>query len=214
MKKALIFIFGIVAYAIFFFAFLYAIGFTGNVLVPKSIDSPSDVTIFQALLTNLILLGIFAVQHTVMARPAFKEKWNKLVGAAMERSIYVLLSSLALLLLFWQWQSIGTIIWQVENPIISAIIMGIYALGWLIVLLSTFMINHFHLFGLQQIYSNLKNKPIADLKFTTRYLYKFVRHPIMLGFLIAFWATPTTDARSLDILYRYNDLHIRSSQIL
>ncbi|MBK7869353.1 MAG: isoprenylcysteine carboxylmethyltransferase family protein [Saprospiraceae bacterium] len=191
MKKALIFIFGVISYAVFFFAFLYAIGFTGNVLVPKSIDSPSDATVLQAFVTNLILLSIFAIQHTIMARPAFKKWWTPIVGPAMERSIFVLLASLALLLLYWQWQSMSAIIWQIANPVAAGIVQGIFALGWLIVLLATFMVNHFHLFGLKQVFDNLKNKPQAELKFTKRYLYKVVRHPIMLGFLIAFWATPT-----------------------
>lgn len=191
MKRVLVFLFGVISYAVFFFAFLYAIGFTGNVLVPKSIDTPSDATILQAFITNLVLLSIFAVQHTVMARPGFKKWWTKIVGPAMERSIFVLLASLALLLMYWQWQSISVIIWHVENPVIAGIIKGFFALGWLIVLLSTFMVNHFHLFGLKQVIDNLKNKPQAELTFTKRYLYKFVRHPIMLGFLIAFWATPT-----------------------
>lgn len=191
MKRVLVFLFGVISYAVFFFAFLYAIGFTGNVLVPKSIDTPSDATILQAFITNLVLLSIFAVQHTVMARPGFKKWWTKIVGPAMERSIFVLLASLALLLMYWQWQSISAIVWHVENPVIAGIIKGFFALGWLIVLLSTFMVNHFHLFGLKQVIDNLKNKPQAELTFTKRYLYKFVRHPIMLGFLIAFWATPT-----------------------
>lgn len=191
MKRVLVFLFGVISYAVFFFAFLYAIGFTGNVLVPKSIDTPSDATILQAFLINLVLLSIFAVQHTVMARPGFKKWWTKIVGPAMERSIFVLLASLALLLMFWQWQSMNAIIWHIEDPVIAGIIKGFFALGWLIVLLSTFMVNHFHLFGLKQVFDNLKNKPQAELKFVQRYLYKFVRHPIMLGFLIAFWATPT-----------------------
>ncbi len=191
MKRVLVFLFGVISYAVFFFAFLYAIGFTGNVLVPKSIDTPSDATVLQAFIINMVLLSIFAVQHTVMARPGFKKWWTKIVGPAMERSIFVLLASLALLLLFWQWQSMNAIIWHVEDPVIAGIIKGIFALGWLIVLLSTFMVNHFHLFGLKQVIDNLKNKPQAELKFVKRYLYKFVRHPIMLGFLTAFWATPT-----------------------
>lgn len=191
MKKALIFIFGVISYFVFFFTFLYAIGFVGNVVVPKTIDTPTETTVFQAILINTLLLGLFAVQHTVMARPAFKAWWTKYVGHAMERPIFVLLASLALILMFWQWRSISIIVWQVDNPVIAGVIQGIFFAGWAIVLLATFMINHFHLFGLKQVWDNLKNRKPEDLKFQVKYFYKFVRHPLMLGFMIAFWATPT-----------------------
>ena len=191
MKKAFIFLFGVFSYFVFFFTFLYAIGFVGNVVVPKTIDTPTEATVFQAILINTLLLSLFALQHTVMARPAFKRWWTKYVGQALERPIYVLLASSILILMFWQWRSISIIVWQVDNPVIAGIIQGIFVLGWLIVLLATFMINHFHLFGLKQVWDHLRNKKPQDLKFQVKFFYKFVRHPLMLGFMIAFWATPT-----------------------
>ncbi|TXN37821.1 isoprenylcysteine carboxylmethyltransferase family protein [Flagellimonas hymeniacidonis] len=191
MKKSIILLYGIVAYFVFLIAFLYAIGFVGNIIVPKSIDSGAETTMYSSIFINLVLLSVFALQHSIMARPKFKEWFNSIFSQAMERSTYILLSSLALILIYWQWQPITTIVWKTENTILSSIITGIFFLGWIIVLLSTFMINHFELFGLAQIFDNLKNKQTANPKFQTNYLYKIVRHPIMLGFLIAFWATPT-----------------------
>ena len=190
MKKFTIFLFGILSYLIFFAAFLYAIGFVGNFLVPKSIDSGVETSFWRALLINAALLSIFAVQHSIMARPAFKKWWTTIVSPAVERSIYVLLSSLALMLMYWKWEPMKGIIWQAEGESIIMLLNGVFVIGWLVVLLSTFMINHFHLFGLLQIWNNLKNKELADLHFSKKMLYKVVRHPIMLGFIIAFWATP------------------------
>jgi protein-S-isoprenylcysteine O-methyltransferase Ste14 len=190
MKKFITFLFGILSYVVFLVAFLYAIGFVGNILVPKSIDTGSESNLLQAILINVVLLSIFAIQHTIMARPIFKKWWISIVGPAAERSFFVLLSSLALILMYWKWVPIKSIIWQAENEVIIYIINGIFVLGWLIVFFSTFMINHFHLFGLKQISDNLQNKEISSLKFRKIYLYKYVRHPIMLGFIIAFWATP------------------------
>ncbi|MBP1841000.1 methanethiol S-methyltransferase [Formosa algae] len=190
MKKYIIFIYGIVAYCIFLIAFLYAIGFVGNLFVPKTIDSGVEPTLLKAILTNIILLSVFALQHSIMARPKFKEWFTSIFSQAMERSTYILLSSLALLLVYWQWQPITILVWETETTILSNILTGIFFLGWLIVLLSTFMINHFELFGLAQIFDNLKNRKTSNPKFQTNYFYKLVRHPIMLGFLIAFWATP------------------------
>jgi protein-S-isoprenylcysteine O-methyltransferase Ste14 len=191
MKKSVIFIYGILAYCVFLIAFLYAIGFVGNIIVPKSIDSGTETTLFSSIFINAILLSVFALQHSIMARPAFKKWFTTIISPAMERSSYILLSSLSLLLIYWQWKPITTIVWETENEIVSIVITGIFFLGWLIVLLSTFMINHFELFGLAQIFNNLKNKQTDNPKFQTNYLYKIVRHPIMLGFIIAFWATPT-----------------------
>ncbi len=191
MKKSAIFIYGIVAYCVFLIAFLYAIGFVGNIIVPKSIDSGAETTLLSSILINVIVLSVFALQHSIMARPAFKKWFTTIISPAMERSTYILLSSLALLLIYWQWQSITTIVWEAENEIVILILRGIFFLGWLIVLLSTFMINHFELFGLAQIFDNLKNRQTPNPKFQTNFLYKIVRHPIMLGFIIAFWATPT-----------------------
>ena len=190
MGKFISFIFGITAYLIFLVAFLYAIGFVGGYFVPKNINSGITTIGYQAYLINILLLSLFAIQHTIMARPAFKKWITRLISPAIERSLFVLLSSLTLILLYWKWQPITTDVWLVTNEMARLVIIGIFVVGWLIVFLSTFMINHFELFGLQQIYKNLKNLPTQDLKFQTRYLYKLVRHPIMLGFIIAFWATP------------------------
>lgn len=190
MKNLFIFIYGVVAYVIFLGAFLYAIGFLGDFIVPKSINSGDETSITNSFIINALLLSVFAIQHSVMARPAFKNVWIKIIPKPMERSTYVLLSSLALVLIYWKWQPITQNIWSIENETISLIIYILYFIGWGIVLLSTFMINHFELFGLEQIYNNLKNRPSKPLTFTTRFFYGIVRHPIMLGFLIAFWATP------------------------
>ena len=190
MKKISILIYGVVAYLIFLVAFLYAIGFVGNIFVPKTIDSGAETPILKAFLINAVLLSIFALQHSIMARPAFKKWVTSIIGTAIERSTYILLSSLALCLVYWQWQPVTAIVWKAENKIISSVITGLFLIGWLIVLLSTFMINHFELFGLKQIFDNLKNKQTPNPKFQTNYFYKIVRHPIMLGFIIAFWATP------------------------
>ncbi len=191
MKKSLIFLFGIIAYVVFLVSFLYAIGFVGNIIVPKTIDSGTNAGFAAAFLVNALLLSVFAIQHSVMARPAFKKWWTTIVSPAVERSIYVLLASLALLLIFWQWQPITSTIWETKNPTAILVINGIFWLGWGIVLLSTFFINHFRLFGLDQVYNNLKNRKPSKLAFQVNFLYKLVRHPIMLGFIIAFWATPT-----------------------
>lgn len=190
MKQLLILLYGVLAYIIFLGAFLYAIGFVGNLIVPKSIDTGAESPMLTAIIINAILLSVFALQHSIMARPKFKKAWIRIIPPAIERSTYVLLSSLALLLLYWQWQPLPQVVWQVQNALVSTIITILYFVGWTIVLLSTFMINHFELFGLEQIYNNFKNSPSKPTGFTTRFLYGIIRHPIMLGFLIAFWATP------------------------
>jgi protein-S-isoprenylcysteine O-methyltransferase Ste14 len=192
MIKLITFLYGVFAYLLFLIAFLYAIGFVGNFIVPKSIDTGTETTFTQALIINVFLLSLFALQHSIMARPAFKKWWTNIVNPVIERSTYVLLSSSALLLIYWQWRPMQAIVWKIENETATMIINGIYFLGWIIALLSTFIINHFDLFGLKQIIRNIKNKdPKPECTtFKMTHLYKIVRHPIMLGFLIAFWATP------------------------
>lgn len=182
--------YAVVCYLVFLGSFLYAIGFVGNLLVPKAIDSGISPGVAQALLIDMLLLGVFAVQHSVMARPGFKQWWTRLVPVSMERSTYVLLSSLALLLLYWQWQPITGVVWSVADPALRTALAGLFWLGWLTVLVSTFLIDHFDLFGLRQGWFAFRGRAYMHPPFTQRGLYRFVRHPIMLGFLLAFWATP------------------------
>jgi protein-S-isoprenylcysteine O-methyltransferase Ste14 len=191
MRRIMVFTYGVACYLIFLSTFLYAIGFVGNFLVPKSLDSAPEMTFGQALLVNVGLLGLFALQHSLMARPAFKRWWTKLVPSPVERSTYVLFSSLALLLLFWQWQPMGGTIWHIENSTGRLLLYGLFTFGWLLVLISTFLINHFDLFGLRQVYLYLRGKEYTSLTFATPGLYKLVRHPLYVGWFFAFWATPT-----------------------
>jgi protein-S-isoprenylcysteine O-methyltransferase Ste14 len=191
MKRILIFGYGVVCYAVFFATFLYAIGFVGNLWVPKSMDSARDVSLGAALLTDLALLGLFAIQHSAMARPAFKRAWTRIIPEAAERSTYTLLSSLALIALFAFWRPLGGLVWNVTSPAGQAVLYGLFAFGWSLVLISTFLINHFDLFGLRQVWLHLTGKPCTALPFKTPVLYRYVRHPLYVGWFFAFWATPT-----------------------
>jgi len=189
-SRATGFFYGVVCYLVFFATFLYAIGFLGNFIVPKSIDSGSESAFARALAINSALLGLFAVQHSLMARPWFKAAWTRIVPAPVERSTYVLLSSLALLLLFWKWQPMGGVIWNVENALGRLALNGLFAAGWLTVLATTFLINHFDLFGLRQVWMYLRRRPYTDIGFHTPGPYRYVRHPLYVGWLLVFWSAP------------------------
>jgi protein-S-isoprenylcysteine O-methyltransferase Ste14 len=182
--------YGFLAYAFFLATFLYAIAFVGNLPVARTIDSGPPGDLATAMIVNLVLLGLFAVQHSVMARPAFKRWWTRIIPEPAERSTYVLVSSLLLALLIWKWQPLPQLVWSIENSSLRLLVQASFWAGWVVLLSSTFMINHFDLFGLRQVYLRLKDEPYRPLPFTKVAFYKFVRHPIMLGFLIAFWSAP------------------------
>jgi protein-S-isoprenylcysteine O-methyltransferase Ste14 len=190
MARFIALLYGLAAYLVFFFAFLYAIGFVEGLWVPKTIDTGTVVPMTEALIVNLVLMSLFAVQHSVMARRQFKEWWTQYVPKSVERSTYVLFASLALVLLFWQWRPMPDVMWQVANPSAAMAITGLSFVGWLLVLTSTFLINHFELFGVHQVVNNLAGRTMSEPRFKTPVLYKVVRHPIYLGFIIAFWAAP------------------------
>jgi len=197
MGRIIAFLYGLVAYLVFLCAFLYAIGFVTGLVVPKTIDTGEATPVVTAVIINLILLSVFAIQHSVMARRQFKQWWTRLVPKSVERSTYVLLASLALALLFWQWRPIPAAVWQIGNPGIANAVLGLSLLGWLLVLVSTALINHFELFGLYQVVNNLSGKATPEPQFKTPSLYKYLRHPIYLGFIIAFWAAPVMSAGHL-----------------
>jgi protein-S-isoprenylcysteine O-methyltransferase Ste14 len=190
MRRFIAFLYGIVAYAVFFVTFLYAIGFVSGIGVPKTIDTGESGSVVAALVIDLVLMSIFAIQHSIMARREFKAWWTQFVSRAVERSTYVLAASLALVLMFWLWQPLPQTIWHVTDANAAGVLLALEAIGWMLVLSSTFLINHFELFGLHQVATDLAGKPMPAPKFVTPMFYKVVRHPIYLGFIIAFWATP------------------------
>jgi len=191
MKKILFFIYGVTAYLLFNIVLFYFVGFLGNWLVPKTIDSGPESTLGSALLINSLLIILFGLQHSMMARPVFKQLWLKTVPIPIERSTYVLFSCLALSLLGWLWQPLPTVIWQIENPFGYFTLWGLFGLGWLLSLYATFLVDHFDLFGLRQVYLYLMGLPYVPVPFKEQSIYRYIRHPIMLGILIGFWATPT-----------------------
>ncbi|MCV7089291.1 methanethiol S-methyltransferase [Mycobacterium interjectum] len=197
MKRYLIIAYGAAAYLLFLAAFVYLVGFVANLWVPRTVDHALPAPIGQAALVNVLLVGAFGVQHSVMARKAFKAWWTRVVPASVERSTYVVLSSAVLLLLYWQWRTIPAVVWDVRPPAGRAVLWALFWLGWAIALGATFMINHFDLFGLRQVYLAWRQKPYTELHFRTHLFYRLVRHPLMLGFLISFWAAPTMTAGHL-----------------
>jgi protein-S-isoprenylcysteine O-methyltransferase Ste14 len=182
-------LYGVICYFVFFGSFLYAIGFVGDIVVPRAIDNGMIGSGLPTVILDAILLSVFAVQHSLMARPFFKRAWTKVVPKAIERSTYVLFSSLALILIYWQWQALPAPVWQVTGPL-ATVLWALFWIGWGVVLISTFLINHFDLFGLHQVWNNFRGLPDWSASFRTPFFYKYVRHPIYLGFTLAFWATP------------------------
>jgi protein-S-isoprenylcysteine O-methyltransferase Ste14 len=212
-------VFGLFAYGVFLATFLYAIGFTGTVVVPKDIDDGPITPVVNAVLVNLALLTLFACQHSVMARPAFKRWWTKIIPQPIERSVFVLSASLALLLLFWQWRPIPTIVWAASTPGLEAALHVLFWTGWGIVLASTFMISHLELFGVRQVVAHWTRRALPSTPFRTPYLYRYVRHPIYLGFVIAFWATPTMTAGHLlfaavTTIYIFVGIHLEERDLI
>ncbi len=198
MRRLLSFLYGVAAYAACLLALLYFIGFSGNLLVPRSVDIGVHAPLAQALITDVLLLVLFGLQHSVMARRSFKRWWTRVVPAAVERSTYVVATSIVLSLLFWFWLPIDApIVWRVVHPAGEAVLWGLFALGWLMVLLSTFLINHFELFGLQQVFTRLTGRAMPQAQFRTPLLYRYVRHPLYLGLLLGLWAVPAMTAGRL-----------------
>jgi protein-S-isoprenylcysteine O-methyltransferase Ste14 len=189
-KRIAFFAYGTLSYLIFFATFLYAIGFIGNFGVPRTLDGTPSGPLALAFAIDVVLLTLFAVQHSVMARKWFKDWWTRLVPPPLERSTYVLFSSLALILLFWQWRPLGGVVWSIEDPVGRVVVQGLFAFGWALILVSTFLINHFDLFGLRQVWLYLLGRPYTTLKFGTPGPYRLVRHPLYVGWLFAFWCTP------------------------
>ena len=190
LKRISFFAYGVVCYAIFFATFLYAFGFIGGFIVPTTLDGPPRGPLAQGIAIDAALLGLFAVQHSIMARRWFKERWTRIVAPQLERSTYVLLSSVALILVFWQWRPLGGVVWSVDDPIGRAVLRSLFVFGFGLVLVATFLIDHFDLFGLRQVWLALRDKPYTKLHFGTPGPYRFVRHPLYVGWFFAFWMTP------------------------
>ena len=194
MKRTAILLYGILSYCAFFFTICYAIGFVGDFLVPKSVNTVTEATAARpfglALAINVGILGLFAIQHTIMARPAFKRWWTTIIPKSAERSTFVIIASGILLLLFWQWTAFPGIVWEVTNPVVAGVLWTGFGVGWALVFLATFLINHFDLFGLRQVWLQFRGIEYAPVGFRQPFAYRIVRHPLMLGFLIAFWCTP------------------------
>ncbi len=197
LARSIAFLYGVFAYILFLGTILYAIGFVSNLVVPKTLETGTAGPLAEALIVNLVLMSIFALQHSVMARKQFKQWWTQFVPKAVERSTYVLLSNLALILLMWQWRPMPAVVWHIGDPQIAMAVTGVSLVGWVIVFTSTFLINHFELFGLHQVTTDLAGRTIPAPRFRTPLYYKFVRHPLYLGFIIAFWAAPTMTAGHL-----------------
>ncbi len=197
MKKWLFFAYGAACHALFFGVFAYMAGFVGNLIVPKTIDTVVGGSAGQAVMINLLLLGLFAVQHSVMARPAFKRVWKKVVPEPIERSTYVLFSNVVVIVMMWQWRGIDAVLWDVRPPILRGLMWGLFAVGWLLIPVVSLLINHFDLFGTRQVWLYLRGRVYTSLPFRVPLFYKHVRHPLYVGWTIAFWATPTMTAGHL-----------------
>lgn len=197
MKKTLVLFYGVFCYLTFLLAFGYLFGFLGNVAVPKSVDSGVSTSVPGAVLVDVMLLALFALQHTVMARPTFKRWWTRFVPRPVERSTYVLLTNITLVLLFWFWQPIDGVVWDVQNGLARAGLYGLFGIGWIIVFVATLQLNHFDLFGLRQVWLYFRGRPYTHLPFEMPLFYKYVRHPLYVGWILAFWATPTMSAGHL-----------------
>ena len=191
-------LYGVLVYLFFVATFVYTIGFIGNLPLPKTIDSGAAGPLAEAVIVNVLLLGLFAVQHSVMARRGFKRWWTRMVPPVVERSTYVLAATLALALAVWQWRPIAEpVIWRVENPLGAQVLWALFWLGWAVLLLATFLINHFELFGLRQVFTRLAGQALPEAEFRTPFLYRYVRHPIYLGFVLGMWSAPVMTAGHL-----------------